>query len=196
MAKVKSIFFSGLKFLTPLVVTLLLIYWTFTGLESLFRGVLLLFMDPSYYFTGLGWIAAAIITVLIGLLVQISFIRKPAELLKEKFVQLPIIKTIYGMSSDIMMFLTKKGMKQGKIVKFETPVGTVLGIMTQENFDELPEGIGQKDEVAVYVPMSYQIGGFTFIVPKDSVESVDISVQKGVALTMTGYISGKNKNKE
>lgn len=193
MAKVKSVFINGLKVLVPILVILLLIYWTYIGFERIFRGVLLLFIDPSFYFNGLGWIAAVVFTILLGLLVQIPFLRKAADRLKDLVIKLPIIKTLYRMSSDIMMFLTKKGMNQGKIVKIETDVGSILGIMTQDQIDDLPEGIGGKDEVAVYVPMSYQIGGFTFIVPKDSVEILDISVQKGIALTMTAYISGKNR---
>jgi len=192
MVKVKSIFFSGLKVLVPFLVTLLLIYWIFIGFERFFRGVLLLFIDSSLYFSGLGWIAAIIFTALLGFLVQIPFVRNASDKFKKQFLKLPVIKTLYRMSSDIMTFLTKKGMKKGKIVKFETPVGSVVGIMTQDHLNDLPEGIGGEMEVAVYVPMSYQIGGFTFIVPKDSIEPLDISVQKGIALTMTAYISGKN----
>ncbi|MEC7838589.1 MAG: DUF502 domain-containing protein [Chlamydiota bacterium] len=192
MAKIKTIFFNGLKVLVPLLVTVLLIYWTFIGFEKFFKSVLLLFIDPSHYFSGLGWIAAIILTALLGLLVQIPFVLKGADKLKNQLLKLPVIKTLYRMSSDIMTFLTKKEMREGKIVKFKTPIGSVLGIMTQDQLSDLPDGIGDKKEVAVYVPMSYQIGGFTFIVPKDSIEILDISVQKGIALTMTAYISGKN----
>jgi uncharacterized membrane protein len=195
MEKIKSVFISGLKAIVPILVTLLLIYWIFIGLEHFFRGLLLLFIDSSLYFNGLGWISALIITLLLGLLVQLSFLRKGADRLTDQFLKLPYINTLYRMSSDVMGFLTKKEMKKGKIVKMKTPVGTVVGIMTQDQLDDLPDGIGSKKEVAVYVPMSYQIGGFTFIVPKDSIEPIDISVQKGIALTMTAYISGKNKGK-
>lgn len=189
----KSIFFNGLKIFVPFLFTLMLIYWTFIGFENFFEGILLLFIDSSLYFTGLGWIAVVIFTIFLGLLIKIPFMFKLIDKLKNKFLKLPVIKTLYRMSSDLMMFVTKKGMKQGKIVKFKTPIGSLVGIMTQDELDDLPEGIGSKKEVAVYVPMSYQIGGFTFIVPKDSIETLDISVQKGIALTMTAYISGKHK---
>lgn len=193
MVKAKSIFFSGLKILVPFLVTLLLVYWIFIGLEKFFRAILILFINPSLYFSGLGWIVAIIFTALLGLLVQVPFIYKVIDQFKKQFLKLPIIKTLYGMSSDMMTFFTQKEMKQRKVVKFKTPLGNVLGIMTQNQLDDLPEGVGSKKEVAVYVPMSYQIGGFTFIVPEDAVEPLDISVQKGIALTMTAYISGKGR---
>lgn len=195
MAKSKSIFLSGLKVFIPFLVTLLLLYWIFIGCEKIFRNILLLFMNPAFYFTGLGWIAVIIFTALVGLLVQIPLIKKTVDQAKKQFLKLPLIKTLYSMSSDLMMFLTKKGMKQGKVVKLKTPAGDLVGIMTQDHLDDLPKGIGKKKEVAVYIPMSYQIGGFTFIVPEESVEPLDISVQKGIALTMTAFISGKKKKK-
>lgn len=172
--------------------TLLLIYWVFVGLENFFRWALEIFIDPSSYFFGLGWISALLFTMGLGILVQISILKRLEEWITKTSLKLPVIKTLWQMSSDLMMFLTKKGIKQGKMVKVKTPFGNLLGIITQNQLDELPSGIGGSNEVAVYIPMSYQIGGYTVIVSKDAIEAIDISIQQGVALTMTAYISGKD----
>ena len=62
----------------------------------------------------------------------------------------------------------------------------MIGLVTREAFDDLPEGIGGKDDVAVFFPFSYQIGGFTTIVPKSMVKPVDFSVEKGLRFIATG----------
>ena len=93
MAKSKSIFLSGLKVFIPFLVTLLLLYWIFIGCEKIFRNILLLFMNPAFYFTGLGWIAVIIFTALVGLLVQIPLIKKTVDQAKKQFLKLPLIKS-------------------------------------------------------------------------------------------------------
>lgn len=184
--KLKSTFMGGLKVITPLVITILLIYWIYIALEKVFRAVLLLFLDKSFYFNGLGFISAVVFTVVLGMLIKVPLISNMIEKLKKQFLRLPGIKTVYGVSSNLMALFTNKGMSKGKIVKLKTPVGDLVGILTQ---DQLPDGVGKEDEVAVFVSMSYQIGGFTFIVPKDSVEPIDLSAKDGIALTMSAYTS-------
>jgi len=191
MKKCVSIFFSGLKYFLPLVITLLVVVWVIAGLEGLFKWVLHFFIGSSYDFPGLGWLAAILFTFLFGLLIQVPTLRKWMDRWMKLFLQLPIISTLHNMSSDIMMFLTKKGMRQGQIVKIHTPLGDVLGILTREDLSELPDGVGNEDQVAVFISMSYNLGGYTFLVPKKDVEPLDLSVEKGLALAMTAYISGK-----
>lgn len=192
MSKIKNIFIAGVKFFAPLFITVVLILWVFTFLENFFKDILLLFINPAHYFVGLGWIFACALIFFFGLLTQLSFLQKMIEKLSRQIFKLPLIKTVYNMSSDMMKFFTKKGMHRGKIVKIKTSVGNVIGIMTQDELNKLPEGIGSKEEVAVYIPMSYQIGGYTLIVPKTSVTPVEISVQEGMTLTLTAFIAGNN----
>lgn len=184
---------GGLIVLLPFVVTLLLIYWFFIGFEKFFSWFLLIFIDPSKYFIGMGWIFALAFTIIFGLIIQIPLVKQAVNKFKDQLLKLPVINTLYTTSSDLMAFITKRGMKEGKIVMMETKLGNVVGIMTQTDFKQLPDGLAEKDEVAVYIPMSYQIGGFTLIVPKSSLKPLDISVQKGIALTMSAFISGKKE---
>ena len=44
----------------------------------------------------------------------------------------------------------------------------VLGFVTRADFSDAPSGIARGDEVAVYLPMSYQVGGYTVFVPKSA----------------------------
>jgi hypothetical protein len=51
----------------------------------------------------------------------------------------------------------------------------VLGFITRSDFSDAPPGIARKDEVAVYLPMSYQIGGTTgFWCRRSACQPVDV----------------------
>ena len=42
------------------------------------------------------------------------------------------------------------------------------------------------DLVAVYFPMSYQIGGYTLYLPKDELQETDLSVEEAMRLVLIG----------
>ena len=44
-------------------------------------------------------------------------------------------------------------------------------------------------EVLVYLPMSYQLGGFTVWVPKSSLTPVEMSIPEAMRFAMTGGMS-------
>jgi uncharacterized membrane protein len=63
----------------------------------------------------------------------------------------------------------------------------VIGFVTQENAT-LP-GLGTDEElVAVYMPMSYQIGGYTLYLPRDRIEPTDLTVEAAMRIVLTGGI--------
>lgn len=65
--------------------------------------------------------------------------------------------------------------------------------MIRDSFVDLPKGIGQEGEVAVYIPMSYQIGGLTVIIPWSMVEKVDMSIEEGLRFAATAGMAGQQK---
>ena len=69
----------------------------------------------------------------------------------------------------------------------------LMGLVTRESFDDLPEGIGDDQTVAVYLPMSYQLGGFTIMVPKDKIHPVDMTVDRAMQFVLTAGVSAEGK---
>ena len=61
----------------------------------------------------------------------------------------------------------------------------LLGFVTRAEFDDLPAGIGAAGEIAVYLPMSYQVGGYTAIVPRDSARPVEMSREDAMKFILT-----------
>ncbi len=193
MKNIKSIFFAGLKAFIPFFFTLLLIYWVIVGIEQFLQWLILLSIGKSRYFPGLGLLIALILIFVIGLIGKLSFIQKIIKRIRSYFFKIPLIKTIYNTSVKLTSLFSKKGINGGEVVILNTPLGKIIGIVTQNEPAQFLEGIGAKEQVAVYVQMSYNMGGYTFIVPKDSLEPVDISVKEAMELTLTAYVSGKKK---
>ena len=62
----------------------------------------------------------------------------------------------------------------------------LIGFVTRQAFRDLPDGIGEEgNTVAVYLPMSYQIGGYTVFLPRSSVKPLDMSVEQVMRFALT-----------
>jgi uncharacterized membrane protein len=64
----------------------------------------------------------------------------------------------------------------------------LMGFLTRGEWDDVPEGIGDDDRVAVFLPMSYQLGGFTTIVPRSAVTPIDMSIEDAMTFCLTAGV--------
>jgi uncharacterized membrane protein len=51
--------------------------------------------------------------------------------------------------------------------------------------------MAKEDELLVYLPMSYQIGGYMIVVPRSMVEPVNLSVEDASRLVLTAGMSAR-----
>jgi len=68
----------------------------------------------------------------------------------------------------------------------------VIGFVTEDHVDSRSLGMGEADVVAVYFPMSYQIGGYTLYLPRSELHETNLSVQEAMRLVLLGGISSRN----
>ena len=61
----------------------------------------------------------------------------------------------------------------------------MLGFVTRSDFADLPPGVGTPAEVAVYLPMSYGIGGYTVISPRTAITPLDMSREDAMKFLLT-----------
>ena len=190
----KKIFLRGLLALTPIALTVAIVSWLFGVLENTFSIPLKELVGNKYYFKGLGILVALLVIFIVGVLINTFLIQKIYAWGERVVAKIPLIKTIYNSISDLLSFFqTDKSFKGGKVVSFEWMGLRLLGLVTREDFHDLPEGIGEEGEVAVFVPFGYQIGGFTVMVPKNTVKYIDMSVEDGMRFLITAGMLGKNK---
>lgn len=181
-----KIFFKGLKAILPIAITLTLIIWVLDAIERVFSFVIISIIGPQHYFPGLGLIVGLVFVFFVGVLMNAWIVQKIYDLGDKLLKQIPLVKSLYGAVCDIMNFLkSKKDSDAGEVVMVSIWGGKVMGLVTRETFNDLPKGIGQDDEIAVYLPMSYQIGGYTIIVPKSQVQPIEMSVEKAMRFAVT-----------
>lgn len=191
-----KIFKRGLIAVAPIAISIAIIIWLFGVLENLFR-VPLQWLVGKYYFPGMGLLAAFIFIFCVGIIINNFLIQKFTKLLDRIFLRIPFFKTLYNSIGDLMHYFKpdEKG-KKGSMVVIEIDSMRFLGILTRQEYKEIPEGLADKDSVTVFVPMSYQIGGFTITVPRSRVKPIDMSVEQGMRFVVTaGLATGKDTPK-
>jgi len=111
----------------------------------------------------------------------------------ETFVlRVPLLKTVYAALRDLTA-LMKVGESPGelqRVVMVQWGPGRAIGFVTQENAN-VP-GLGTDESlVAVYLPMSYQIGGYTLYLPRDRIQPTDLTVEAAMRIVLTGGLQNQ-----
>ena len=195
MRKIWNTMLKGLVALLPVGLTVYLVYWLAVATETLFSRVLKLLIPDSAYWPGLGLIAGLIVLYLAGLAVNAYVVRRALRLSDELFARIPVVKTIYVAIRDFMTFFPSagKGSDLKRVVLVPFGPGKAIGFVTAESSVAL--GVAEGDDlVAVYLPMSYMIGGYTMFLPRDLIEPTSMSVEAGMRLALMGGVQGVPAN--
>ena len=194
MKGLSKTFFTGLVTIVPIVVTVYFLYWLFGSAESLLGRIIRLFIPVQFYRPGMGLATGVAIIFFIGLLMHAWIVQFLFDWGERLLYKVPVIKTVYGSIRDFLHFFSRPGKggdEFGQVVM--VPLGEtgmeVMGFVTRKNFSDLPDGIGTQETVAVYMPMSYQIGGYTLMVPRSALRGIDMSIEKAMRFTLTGAMT-------
>lgn len=187
-----KIFKRGLIAIAPLSLTIAILFWLLKTMEDIFGYPIKTFIGSEYYFPGLGLIIAIVLTFIIGSIINTFIVQKISDWGDRILKRIPFFKTFYNSIYEMMNYLKPRDGKEGKVVLVEILGVKTLGLITREDFDDLPSGIAAEDEVAVFISLSYQIGGMTILVPRSQLKPVDITVERGMRFMMTAGVGGKN----
>ena len=122
----------------------------------------------------------------IGILINAYLFNWVILLGERLFARVPVVKTLFGAVQDaVELFEVKKEKEAKKAVAVELDNGIKLvGFMTSEKVaNKLFPG---EDKVAVYLPLSYQIGGYTIYLERDRITPLDIDVETAMRIAVTG----------
>jgi uncharacterized membrane protein len=191
--RISRIFLRGLVVILPIAITLAIVYWLVVSAEALLGGIVRLVLPESYYWTGLGVLLGIVIVLLAGLTVNVWFTQAllgRAEALMER---IPVVKSVYGAIRDLATFMSggkSKERFQKVVMVSVNEEMRLIGFLTREDFTDLPAQLAATDDtVAVYLPMSYQIGGFTVYMPRSKVEPIEMTIEDAMRFTLTAGMS-------
>lgn len=191
------LFFKGLATIIPLALTLIILFWLGGIAEGQMGPLIRALLPTGWYVQGMGVVAGVVLVMLIGLLSQVYLFRKVIELGEAALEQMPVIKSIYRATKDFVDYFSgdEDNGRFNQMVRVHHPSGySVLGFITREDFSRLP--FGGEDEVAVYLPLSYQIAGYTLFVPKAWCEPIDMPFEDGLRLILTAAMSRRQASDE
>jgi uncharacterized membrane protein len=187
-----KLFLQGLAVIIPVSLTLAILWWMARGAEQFLGGMLVRVLPEGWYVPGIGLISAIAITIFIGLLTHILLFQKLFAIPDAIFKRLPLVKTIYSAFKDFFDYLnpdSKVGMSKVVLVKIPGQDYEMIGFVTREDFSRLPFELAVDNPIAVYLPMSYMVGGYTLFLPRTCLTPVDMSFEEGMKLVLTGAVS-------
>ena len=197
MKAVNQLFFRGFIVVMPVTITLYLLYVLSVKVEGIFGDIIKTILGPQNYVPGLGIGLTVIVIFIAGILVSNFITGRIIQFFISKFEKVPLIKAIYGPLKDLMSLFSSGGhnqMKRVVMIHFKENDFKTIGLVTREEFDEFEKGVLEENRIAVYIPMSYMLGGFTCLVPREVVTPVDIPVDQAIKLAITGWIKAESSD--
>lgn len=195
--KIGKLFLQGLIAIVPVVLTVYILYWLAVSAESVLGKAMRLILPERLYLPGMGLLAGFLVILAIGILLKMWLFRKLFQWAESSIEKLPLVKSIYTSIRDVTGFFdSSKNQKFNKVVMV-TMIDEkmkIMGLVTREEFEGLPLAMYKDDKVAVYLPWSYQIGGFTVMVSKSRLEPIDLSVEEALKFMLTAGVSTENEN--
>ncbi|MBC7140161.1 MAG: DUF502 domain-containing protein, partial [Defluviimonas sp.] len=157
-------FFRGLITFLPLALTIYVLVLFVTWTESL-AMMMVRPITGDFYLPGLGIALSAVLIVGLGMLVSRPETGRLLSLVELPFTNLPVVKSIYSSLKNFAdYFAPHNGESAQQVVLLRMPGNEmgIVGLVTRQSMDGLPAGLSElEDQVAVYLPMGYMIGGYT-----------------------------------
>ncbi|WP_331067912.1 DUF502 domain-containing protein [Steroidobacter sp.] len=191
MRRLWNTFLKGLAAVLPVALTVYVVFWLAKTAESVLGGPLRALLPEDHYWPGLGLVAAFALILLMGVLVDVYVVRRLFRYGESILARIPIVKTIFGAFKDFSRFLPAggKGRDLKRVVLWRFGTAQLVGFVTEEQVNPKLFGGDDVDLVAVYFPMSYQIGGYTLYLHKDELRETELSVEEAMRLVLIGGVT-------
>ena len=186
-------FLTGLVTLLPVVLTIYLLYWLVVSAEAALGSVIRLVLPENLYWPGMGTIAGLVIVFLVGLLMHAYLVRRLFAWGEQILYHLPLVKSVYRAVRDFFDYFSpdkEKDFEQVVAVSIGDTGMQVIGFVTQEEPERLPEGFREEGSILVYLPLSYMIGGYAVLMPRSAVRPLDMSMDEAMRFTLTAGVTG------
>ena len=187
---VRRQFLTGLLVVTPVAVTIFFIRFLFGFMDGLFGPALARFIGVRI--PGLGIIFTLLAIFLVGLLTANFVGKKLVEIGETLVTRLPIVKTIYSSSKQLIeaLFLpASHAFKRVVLVEFARQGSFTVAFVTNSITLELSGG-EKKELVSVFIPSTpLPTTGWVFLVFAENVIDLPISVEAGFRLVVSGGIA-------
>ncbi len=189
MKRIRNYFIAGLIVLFPVLATWQLLVWLFNLLDGQLRGVVARYVGHDI--PGVGLVITLLVVFLVGLLAANYFGRRVIGWGEAAMRRTPIVRSIYvtmKQITDAFVRQDKSAFKRVALIEYPRRGIYCLAFVTSA----APEEIGARidtDLVGVFLPTTPNpTSGFLLYLPRHDVRILDISVEDGLKLVISGGV--------
>ena len=193
MKRLKRYFGTGLLVVLPIVLTVYLFVLIFKLIDGILGVIINSYLKTVLGFSipGVGLVTGMLLILIIGFIVSHLFSGKLGTMVEGAFLKLPGVRLIYPPLRQIVGFIfSKEKAAFKKVVMVEYPSRGIwsIGFMTNDGFKEAQEKAGQELIHVLIGTTPSPWSGFFIMVPKNHVKFLEISIEDGIKLIVSGGI--------
>jgi len=193
---ISKTFFTGLFTILPVALTIYFLYWLVVSTEYALGSMIRLALQEDQYWPGMGSIVGLLVVLLVGLLMNAYMVRRLFSWGEQILYHLPLVKSVYRAIRDFFNYFSpakEKEFEQVVSVNIGDTGMKVIGFISQAIPEKLPEDFREEDNILVYIPLSYMIGGYAVLIPRSSVRPLNMSMEEAMRFTLTAGVTSSSK---
>ena len=192
MRSLPRLLLTGLLTILPVVVTIAILVWLASSLEAMLGGLLAWLLPEGTYRPGMGLAAGLLLILALGVVMSTWLAQQLFVFFERQLLRVPLLNSLYGAIRDVTALFSPENKHQfSSVVTFTLP-GTearLIGFVTRSDCADLPAGLNGPELVAVYLPMSYQVGGYTLFLPREQLAPVDMPTAAALRFALTAGVT-------
>jgi uncharacterized membrane protein len=197
-------FFQGVVVLAPIGVTIWVVVSLFNWVDNFLPNVLNTLFPQQFAavngqipkVTGLGFVVAITLVLVVGWLSSLFFIERLMSIFDKILEKTPGIKIIYSSVKDFLEAFAgnKKKFDAPVLVNVDSTDVWRIGFITQKNTAHF----GMDQFVTVYVPHSYAISGITYVIPSSRIKKFPkgVSASEAMKYVVSGGVTTVDDDEE
>lgn len=192
---IKALFLTGLLIFVPLAVTLYVLVAGFQFLDGILRPFITALIGRAgskFYIPGISLFVLLSLITLLGAFVKFAIGKRLVNSFENLLLKVPVVKGIYStVKHASSAFISNKSSSFMGVVLVEYPRKGVytIGLTTAIGVQEIQEKT-KKRMINVFIPTSPNpTSGMLLMVPEDEVIKLDMSVDEGIKLVISGGFS-------
>ncbi|MEI8176214.1 MAG: DUF502 domain-containing protein [Candidatus Omnitrophota bacterium] len=192
---------AGLVVILPLFISLYVLFFLFRFIDGIFGSVINYYIrrELGFAIPGIGIILGLMVVLTTGFIASRFLGRTLFPAIEGWFLKFPLVKQIYPPARQIVnFFLAKEKPAFRKVVLVEYPSKGLwsVGFITNDGFAEAKEKTHEDLLHIFFASTPSPLTGFLVLVPKKNVVFLDIPIEDGLKLIVSGGILGPGDKKD
>ena len=195
LGRIRNYFLAGVLVTAPIAITIWLTWEFIAFVDDSVRPLVPRQWDPSTYLPfsvpGLGVLLVVVFLILVGMLAAGFVGRMVVRQGERVLARVPVVRSIYSATKQIfetVLAQRSQAFRQVALVEYPSRGTWAIGFVTGSTEGEV-QRVTEGSVVSVFVPATPNpTTGFLLFLPKDEVRLLDLSVEQGLKLVVSGGI--------